>query len=303
MTITNRLTYIYIMALVAIAVLCMFAYGILLHLISLERTSGALINLSGRQRMLTQTTPALSTKLIKAAEAERPALRARLNEIADTLDSNHQLLIHGDPDNKLPPYPESVQALFFSESYQLDRKLKTFTTAIRALTAEPAANLTFNNPHLQLIETAALGELYTLNNQVVSEYQRVSEKQIDFVRLANSMILFVIILTLLLEGRYIFRPMIKRIEDDKHRLELLNEELASLSAIDGLTAIANRRHFDTVLDQEWDRLKREQEPLALAMIDIDYFKFYNDTYGHQAGDACLIQIAKAIKTTLNRPGV
>jgi diguanylate cyclase (GGDEF)-like protein len=274
----------------------------MVYLITAERTSGALINLSGRQRMLTQRAALLSAELITAPEANRSAIRAQLNGIADTLDKNHKILLNGDPELKLPPGPESVRTIFFSQPDNLDNRLREFTGGIRELTAEPEANLTHDSPLLRYIVASTLGELFVLNNQVVKEYQSISEQHIDFVSLSETGVLIVILLALLLEGLYIFRPMVLRISFNQLRLEMLNEELAALSSIDGLTAIANRRQFDLILQKEWDRLSREKAPLALAMIDIDYFKLYNDSYGHQAGDECLIQIAKIIKTTLNRPG-
>lgn len=79
------------------------------------------------------------------------------------------------------------------------------------------------------------------------------------------------------------------------KLEIANQELHRLATIDNLTQIANRRRFDQYLENEWCRLAGEQSPLSLILCDVDYFKLYNDTYGHLAGDECLKQIAKVIK--------
>nr|WP_277875209.1 diguanylate cyclase [Anabaena sphaerica] len=84
-------------------------------------------------------------------------------------------------------------------------------------------------------------------------------------------------------------------------LKQANKELVRLANLDGLTKIANRRCFDESLAQEWLRLKREKSPLALLLGDIDYFKYYNDYYGHQAGDECLRRVAKAMAQSCNRP--
>lgn len=80
-----------------------------------------------------------------------------------------------------------------------------------------------------------------------------------------------------------------------------NQELEKLINLDGLTQIANRRCFNHRIDCEWQRLHREQESLSLLMFDVDYFKHYNDCYGHQLGDECLIQIAQATKELIHRP--
>lgn len=85
------------------------------------------------------------------------------------------------------------------------------------------------------------------------------------------------------------------------QLEKANKELEVLATIDGLTKIANRRRFDEYIIQEWNRLKREKQPLSLIMIDVDYFKLYNDTYGHLLGDECLKKIAQAINKIVKRP--
>lgn len=77
-------------------------------------------------------------------------------------------------------------------------------------------------------------------------------------------------------------------------LERANEKLKRITMIDGLTQIPNRRKFDEYLASEWARHFRDKNPLSIIFCDIDFFKFYNDTYGHQAGDDCLQKVARAI---------
>jgi two-component system, chemotaxis family, response regulator WspR len=86
-----------------------------------------------------------------------------------------------------------------------------------------------------------------------------------------------------------------------HDLEVVKNELEALSHRDGLTGIANRRYFDTVLEREWNAAHREKKCLSLILFDIDYFKKYNDTYGHLAGDDCLCQVAIATSQVIKRP--
>ncbi len=80
------------------------------------------------------------------------------------------------------------------------------------------------------------------------------------------------------------------------------EKLKALSTLDGLTGIVNRRYFEEYFAREWTRSVRTGEPLSLIMCDIDYFKYYNDTYGHLKGDECLRQVAEALKNAVNRAG-
>ncbi|CAG1771875.1 Phytochrome-like protein cph2 [uncultured bacterium] len=117
-----------------------------------------------------------------------------------------------------------------------------------------------------------------------------------------------------------FNDLFKRVLDRKQKLDELNEtleqkviertreleqvnaKLLQLSTIDGLTDLANRRYFDEVLDKECHRANRAGHPLALLMMDIDEFKKYNDHYGHQAGDDCLINFAKILRSHVHRVG-
>ncbi len=84
-------------------------------------------------------------------------------------------------------------------------------------------------------------------------------------------------------------------------LKRQSDLLRSLARLDGLTGLANRRHFDTVLAAEWRRCRRSAKPLSLIMVDVDYFKRFNDCYGHQAGDAALQRVAERLRIAFTRP--
>ena len=88
----------------------------------------------------------------------------------------------------------------------------------------------------------------------------------------------------------------------EEKVEARTAELRELANADGLTQIANRRRFDQTLDEEWRRAMRSQQPLSLLLCDVDFFKQYNDTYGHQAGDDCLRAVAQALKGSAQRGG-
>ena len=91
------------------------------------------------------------------------------------------------------------------------------------------------------------------------------------------------------------------LKDLYQQLETANQGLQRLATLDGLTEVANRRKFDQYLEQEWRRLQRSAAPLSLILCDVDFFKRYNDTYGHLAGDECLRRVANAISTAVRRP--
>lgn len=86
----------------------------------------------------------------------------------------------------------------------------------------------------------------------------------------------------------------------EQKLASLQKELEELSFRDGLTGVANRRRFDALMELEWSNARRNRQPLSLLMIDIDYFKQYNDCYGHLEGDACLKRVAWLLASAATR---
>ncbi|MCW6050734.1 diguanylate cyclase [Lyngbya sp. CCAP 1446/10] len=92
------------------------------------------------------------------------------------------------------------------------------------------------------------------------------------------------------------------LEQTKLELEAANQELHRLASVDGLTQIANRRCFDKKLQSEWQRMGIEKEPVSLILLDIDFFKLYNDRYGHQKGDECLKKVAEILDKNAHRGG-
>jgi diguanylate cyclase (GGDEF)-like protein len=96
-------------------------------------------------------------------------------------------------------------------------------------------------------------------------------------------------------------PIIRARVQTHLNLKLQTDQLKKLSYIDGLTGVANRRHFDKTIENEIRRSVRHQQPLSVMMVDIDFFKPFNDNYGHCQGDECLRQVARAMQSVVNRP--
>ncbi|CAB3821771.1 sensor domain-containing diguanylate cyclase [Achromobacter sp. ACM04] len=87
----------------------------------------------------------------------------------------------------------------------------------------------------------------------------------------------------------------------EEKLLALQKELEALSFKDGLTNIANRRRFDSGFELEWERARSERKPLSILLFDVDFFKQYNDLYGHTQGDQCLVDIAQTLSLALDGP--
>lgn len=99
-----------------------------------------------------------------------------------------------------------------------------------------------------------------------------------------------------------YLPVVKARIRNHIRLKQMTDMLESMAWIDGLTGISNRRQFDQTLENEWKRAQRNRLPLTVIMVDIDYFKAYNDAYGHGKGDECLKLVANLLRSTVSRPG-
>jgi diguanylate cyclase (GGDEF)-like protein len=104
-----------------------------------------------------------------------------------------------------------------------------------------------------------------------------------------------------LDNVLLYASLERKVAERTQALEVANEQLARLSITDALTGLANRRGFDLELDTQWRLAVQRKTSTGIAMIDIDEFKKYNDTYGHAAGDACLRRVAESLKGGL-RPG-
>src|SRR5690606_656780 len=93
----------------------------------------------------------------------------------------------------------------------------------------------------------------------------------------------------------------RKVRERTKELEQANQRLQEVSMTDGLTKLYNRRHFDDIYTREYVRAFREQSPLCVLMIDVDYFKQINDRHGHQFGDFCLVKAGEIIASSIRRP--
>ncbi len=143
-----------------------------------------------------------------------------------------------------------------------------------------------------------VGIVYLENNLISGVFRK---ERIELLKLLSGQMAISISNALLYEEREEYtRILEEKVKQRTAELEKANQELSNIAYIDKLTKIANRRQFDYSLAQEWHRHLREKKPLAMILIDIDYFKRYNDHYGHQAGDKCLTKVAQAIAEVPHR---
>jgi diguanylate cyclase (GGDEF)-like protein len=170
----------------------------------------------------------------------------------------------------------------------------------------------------QGIETLIKTELTISDNLETENYRAILEEQIskeqlliqiehlrqEIAELKQEKVDLEIMLETTTEHADLVESQLQKEINDRQKIEAdlqeVNQELERLTILDSLTQVANRRKFDDYLLQQWQKLRKAHAPLSLILCDVDYFKLYNDTYGHPIGDHCLQQIALAIESALDR---
>lgn len=142
---------------------------------------------------------------------------------------------------------------------------------------------------------------WTIDAQPSARYMAARHSRMPQTVLLGGLLMTLLIYYIWLSQLSRTRNIEALVAERTEALSAANRRLRQLSLTDALTGIANRRQFEERLHNEWLRLRRSKGYLALMMIDVDYFKAYNDHYGHQEGDRCLIRLAQAIAETVQRP--
>ena len=153
---------------------------------------------------------------------------------------------------------------------------------------------------LPVIHQGELRGILYLENRLIQGV--FTEKRLESLKILTSQVAISIEIALLYEKQKNYAQTLEiKVAERTEALQKANQELKRLATMDGLTGVANRRRFDEYLSSEWQRMAREQQPLSLILCDVDFFKLYNDRYGHQAGDDCLVRVAQAISGAVKRP--
>jgi len=237
-----------------------------------------------RFRVIAETTPI-------------PLLIMRISDLA-ILYANAQIAtIFGLSPVQLVGYHRAVD---FYESPQEQAKLmeifqtkglvKNYELQLKKIDGTPIWVAMFIQPMVFKKEPAMLGAFYDITDR-----RRAEEERIRFIQEREAK-------NVALQMNEQLQQEINERKKAQAALAKANAELSRLATLDGLTQLANRRSLDESLLREWRRMLRESAPLSFILCDIDYFKRYNDNYGHLAGDDCLRQVAQAMNRAIKRPG-
>ncbi|MFV3074474.1 diguanylate cyclase [Niveispirillum fermenti] len=279
----SRLMAGYLVALTLITLLSGGVHLLLDHVIARQRDAATIINVAGRQRMLSQRIALLGTDLQAGDATARQPLAAAIDLMARSQDA---LVKGGDLGIDQTPSP-ALSAHYFEGPAPLDPAVRAFLDEARDFlrTGEPLAYARFHE--------AARNSLPQALDRAVTLLEQEANARIEWLRQAQRIVLAILLTTLLVEALFIFRPMLVR-------MRLYSGRLLDMALRDTLTGLANRRHLMDFGETALIRARREGTELSCLLVDLDHFKSINERFGHAVGDGVLVRTAELIQASLRQ---
>jgi diguanylate cyclase (GGDEF)-like protein/PAS domain S-box-containing protein len=224
--IARSLTWRYVVALTLVAMLTTAAWLSLHLVISEQQSSAALVNVSGRQRMLSQRTALFSSLLANAPKEKRAEIRSQLQQAAELMQRSHRGLVHGDAEMGLPDtMSATVRAMYFEQPLALNNQVGTYLATMQALLRVPDAELRPDHPLVQYVITVSPSRLVSSLDKMVSQYQLEGETAVSRLQTAETIVWLITLLLLALEAAFIFHPFARQIRIVIGKLEGVTESL------------------------------------------------------------------------------
>lgn len=226
LSVARALTWRYVLALSLVASLSTAAWLSLHLVISEQKNTAAVVNVSGRQRMLSQRTALFSNLLANTSEAERASVRGKLKEAIQLMERSHRGLTHGDEEMGLPSaMSPTVHAMYFEGPNALDAQVAAYIKAVYELLRLDDGVLTTANPLLQYITQNAPNTLVAALDRMVGQYQLEGEAAVKRLQNAETIFWGVTLLLLVLEALLIFHPFVKHVRNIIAKLQRITEAL------------------------------------------------------------------------------
>jgi len=282
------LKYIYIFVFSSLAGWATFAYFTTTQIIQSQQEYANIINITGKQRMLSQKTALISKRYLETKDEN---LKVHLRSLYTLMKSDHEIITTKHINSS------TIKSLYFEKPKQLDSKVKHYLQLL--------SNFLEDETSTSLAKFELLSfELLPILNEAVSEFEKESNTKTQLLLERELFILLGTLITLILEAVFIVIPAIRYATHHENELNKLvkerTKELEELSITDPLTKLYNRRKIDEMLAYETERAHRNRSSFSVILLDIDKFKDVNDTYGHQVGDAILIQISQLLSNNIRK---
>ena len=278
--IARSLTWRYAIALALVASLSTAAWLSLDLVISAQKSTAAIVNVSGRQRMLSQRTALFAGMLASSPVSERPAIRIKLKDAIELMSASHRGLIHGDKEMGLPDtMSASVRAMYFEGPNPLDTQVTTYVKAVLELLRKRNEAIRQDDPLLQYISRTAPTTLVASLDKMVGQYQLEGENSIRALQRAESFFWLLTLFLLTLEAALIFHPFVKHIKHVLGQLKFATEELkVHQERLEELvmqrTRELERKNNDLAESEEKFRLMSNSAKDAIAIISEDELVTY-----------------------------
>ncbi|MDP2143479.1 MAG: EAL domain-containing protein [Gallionella sp.] len=305
LSVARSLTWRYVIALSLVATLSTAAWLSLDLVITEQQSTAAVVNVSGRQRMLSQRTALFSNLLAHARKTERPAIRGKLQEAINLMDVSHQGLTHGNKSMGLPGIMSpTVHAMYFEGPDALDGQVERYIETVRALLLLDDDALTPDHPLLQYITQTAPTTLVSSLDRMVRQYQQEGEASVARLQKAETIFWLVTLLLLALEAALIFHPFTRHVRSIIARLQSVTGELSRHQehleeSVRQRTADLENRSNELAESEEKFRLISTFAQDAIIIIGMDEQVMYwnpaaEKIFGHTADEA----IGKNLHTLL-----
>jgi len=291
----RRESAVYALALAFLAILALGSFLIIDSIVSRQQHMASVINVSGRQRMLSQRVALLSLQLADAnTSAAKESAETALRESIDLMRRSHRDLVEGSLALGIdPPKKKELKDIYFSPPHDLNHRVPEFLASAdqvleAAVQGAPAQSKYAAAQVVALADKSLLESLDT----AVSQYAADSEALFLQSQIRVTIVTLSMLVALATEALFIFRPLLRRMR-----------ELVSMAQSDPLTGCYNRRSFMEAADRDFARSKRTGSPLSMIFFDIDRFKQINDQHGHAAGDAVIRALTEVVTKTLRTTDV
>lgn len=266
-----------------------------------------LASLGNEQMSLFQRSGLLTRNLLQAAgdpDATNEDLERMREQILQTtarLIRSHDDLLRLDAEGVLGIVKTNVAArYYFTQPYELDRKLREFVRDAEFLAKADLGSLRqqYANWAPVMLTMASNGTMIRGFDEAMAEFASTTSKHMQMSQRILLAMTLLMLVTLALETVFIFKPLVSRLQTEHEQLSLSERELDHLAHHDPLTGLANRARFDQALSKQIASSDHSGQQFGILVVDLDDFKLINDSMGHPAGDALLVEVAKRLTACL-----